>query len=1158
MSSIVRIERPAILDEIPADKPAIIEASAGTGKTFTLEHLVLEKMLTERIAISKILVVTFTERATNELGQRIRAMLEGILTRRRHVEHPDPDKKYWELDDDAMRFVERQLFTFDRAPIHTIHGFCHRILAENAFHLRRLFDQEHQDGRSLFERAFREALRKDLTTEPVLAAYVRGWFELYDEESLESDLYRVCDESGRILPGFSEERLLQALEALRQENEEGLMQRAQTAIRRSVSPDAANLVVQGIGILFARLDSVREVIDIPDLLVALEPFLRAMKENGKQHSDPGVRAVFYAMYRLAPLRVAALQRFRPEVQRRLAETKETGLFDFDDMLQMVSERLDDASGESPLLGYLREQYRVALIDEFQDTDPIQWNIFRRVFFDSAGRNGLYLIGDPKQAIYGFRGADVRTYLDAKERVTARGDLVPLRQNFRSTEGLIEAYNLIFDQEAEEPFFDGPIRYDHPVSCGRPDRIATWANGDDVVPVEIVRPVADRLFAGRIRDALGDAFADEIARILSDEHALYVHDDGEPRRVTARNIFVLTHNNWEGREIAKALRARGVPHAFYKQEGLFQTPEAFAILDLLAAVESPYDRAKRQAAWITPFFEVRLEDLPKCRDLPETHPLFARLVAWHDLAERREFERLFTEISEQSGVIRRAIFLGDNDRALTNIQHIFEVLLEEVMLSHFDLRELLHRLQAFVSRSALPRSDDRNVQRLESDEEAVQIMTVHKSKGLEADVVFLFGGLNRPMSVDIHTLHVEGERAVHVGRPFLPPPQRLIDNEFREEAQRLLYVAATRAVARLYLPYIDKRDLKRPLDGRQVALNKRLETILGTDGFVPDELQGLFRLSLAPYQPPQEPSAPEPIPLDAWTIPEGLLTDADPSRARVAPLAETPLMVTSYSRMKRTAPKSKDDAEPSSISFQTDVHAVSNAWRGDDELPGGATQGIFLHAVLENSPPDSFEETTLDEWRASDEIVHLFDEMMSEHAIDAKYRPHCEWMVWNTMTTPVPLPRGASIDGLWRASKVLHEVEYFFPIPEGSDPRLNELVERAFRVDRGFIKGYIDVVLEIDGVVYFADWKSDTLDRYDDETLAAHVQAQYATQARLYSLAIARMFGLHDQERYDARFGGYLYAFLRGAGPDGSGFYSHRPSFDDLLHYENELARTVFR
>ena len=521
------------------------------------------------------------------------------------------------------------------------------------------------------------------------------------------------------------------------------------------------------------------------------------------------------------------------VERMDARKRERGTLDYEDMLAWLADALDGARGKS-LATTLRERYRVTLIDEFQDTDELQWKIFRRVFVEGGGGNIVYVIGDPKQAIYGFRGADVHAYLEAREQLSDSGAAtVNLRENFRSTADMIDACNLIFDQRAEPPLFTGEIKYDPPAKCGRPALRAIAANGNSIAPVTLVKfaPRDERYkFSRRMREAIGLGIAHAIRRIIEEpDHAIKICDDGKaPRKITARDVYVLTRTNRDSVEIAKYLRQAGVPFAFYKQDGLFQTREASYVLDVLRGIDEPGRRSNRLKAWASPFFAVDYADLARLDDDRNAQPMLDRLFEWRALAEAERFADLFDALLHQSGLAERQLLLSDDSRQLTNFEHIFEILTRDASRRGVSLAEIIDLLDAYIAERATPSGDDPNIQRIEDDRDAVQIMTIHKSKGLEADVVALYGGFfanNMPDPVTRFS-PAETNGALRSASAAQDLAEEEIKEERAEDDQRLLYVALTRARAKLILPCVPSGTLNRNRDltGFYEPLNDRLRTL----------------------------------------------------------------------------------------------------------------------------------------------------------------------------------------------------------------------------------------------------------------------------------------------------------------------------------------------
>jgi exodeoxyribonuclease V beta subunit len=349
---------------------------------------------------------------------------------------------------------------------------------------------------------------------------------------------------------------------------------------------------------------------------------------------------------------------------------------------------------------------------------VQWDIFRTVWMHGDAK-GLTIVGDPKQAIYGFRGADVTTYVAARDELLRNGATeVHLDINRRSTTPLVDAINAILQGPPLGPLMDKTITYDHPVK----------ASGD--VTCESARPPLtvfqlDGANRDPNREALARAIATEIERLR--DAPLAWQSRGKAPPFTLGHCMVLTRTGKESVQIAGALRARGLACALVESDKLFETREAAELAALLESIAAPRDRSARMRALRTRFFDVAWTDLMRVVDAPDHHPLIARLFDWAALAVRRDYEQLFRRIVEDSHFAERALVLGGGERALVNTWHLIELLLEEVARSRCDLHELTLRLRRWMNEHEEV-ADDRDVQRAETDADAIRILTIHKAKG----------------------------------------------------------------------------------------------------------------------------------------------------------------------------------------------------------------------------------------------------------------------------------------------------------------------------------------------------------------------------------------------------------------------------------------------
>lgn len=1056
----IRYHRPAILDRIPRDNHAVIEAGAGCGKTHTIEHLVLDLVLATPCTLEEVLVVTFTEKATTELRGRIRALLEQVLYGGAPIGDA-PGVELRTLDETARFRLEAALFSFDRAPIFTIHAFCQRVLSELAFDSGMSFQVEVVDSRGAFHAAFRAELREQLASDGPARAMLAEWLGDGTADSLEDLLY--------------------------------------TAYRSRY----------------------------------LE--MRRAQRTGD-----------------VPLEVRAVDWFVPRVADRFGRDKrERGQIDYDDMLSQVWRGFDGTRGDA-IVAALRARLRYAVVDEFQDTDDLQWQIFQRIFVESERTNLLYVVGDPKQAIYGFRGADVFSYLRARKELESRGAArVPLTRNFRSTSDLIEACNLIFDQKAAAPIFTGEIRHDAPAECGRPNLRIIDAAQRQIKPVTIFRyrPDAAPGSAARMRATIGRRIALTLRRILNDPHRITIEEQGgASRRVEPNDVFILTRSGAESVEIGRYLREFDVRFAFYKQDGLFQTSEASDIVDVLRAVEEPGNRSHRLKAWMSPFFGVPLAEIAGIGEAPAGHPLNERLFEWKALADQERFVELFDRLLHESGLVDRELLLSSSERELTNYLHVLEILLEEALRERLSIRELIARLESYVAGRALPPGTESNIQRIESERHAVQVMTVHMSKGLEADVVFLFGGTGRgPDRSPVAIYHEGYERRLALGKTEKDSARESIKAEEEQENERLIYVALTRARAQLYLPFFPDGSTKRKVNGYYARLNDRLAEMIGDRSFP----ARLFEIEDVDDRESARSAADLPARLASWSPPEALIgddRDGPPERLFDDLRQRRAAMITrSYTALERSAHR---DFEPED--FKRDLEGAAAA----ADLPGGRNVGIFLHEVIEKLDLTSLAEPIdLASWKGRGEIARLFEDTMRRYQVrDPRWADRGPEIVFNTLRSSIELRAGVAIGPLYRCPNV-REMEFLYPIPETSHPLLGSGRAGAWTVERGYLKGFVDFVFEHRGVTYFADWKSDRLASYALPAIEAHVRQHYELQAAIYSVGVVRLLRIRSEAEYNARFGGLLYLFIRGIRPDGNGregVYFRRPSWHEIAGYEANL------
>ncbi|CAN5524773.1 hypothetical protein BH18VER2_BH18VER2_08800 [soil metagenome] len=720
-----------LLETEIAPGTTLIEASAGTGKTFTISGLVL-RLLLERpeLTIDRILVTTFTELATAELRGRIRARLRNAMTAFRSGAADDELlssllKKHPDHRAAAGR-LRAALITFDEAPIYTIHGFCQRVLADRAFESGTLFDAELVTNQSDLLREIVEDFWRIHFYEGDRFATLLALKNKITPEKLSKQLEELIRNPGlRVLP-----------EDLRSLGEIAAdLGTTLTEVRRSWVRDEKKLRE-----LFADGSWAKNTHGNPEkILPILDDLGRCLSAEGGTVEQldclssfttsmiaKRVRAgrtqpqseVFAGCERLVKLEaefsVALLVEFFSWARTQLQERKVLrNVLSFDDLLT----RLDDAlaaPGGAELAKSIREKYHAALIDEFQDTDPVQYSIFARIYEGSDAP--VAFIGDPKQAIYAFRGADVFTYMKA---ASAAARQFTLTTNRRSESRLVEAVNAIFDRP--KPFLLDEIKFDRVAAGPKADEKPLLIGGKQEPPFHLWTTDKDA--------EIPQTVASEVVRLLTSNATI----GGEA--LEPRHIAVLTSTNREAAQIQNALRARRVPSVLYSSANIFAAHEARELRDVLAAVAQPgYEKFIRTALCPDALGRTGNDLDLLARDDVAWETEVLRFQKHHQTWRERGFIQMLRQLSADHGVRRRLLGYPDGERRLTNFLHLAEILHTACVEHRLGINGLLKWLGQQMEGEDFADREEHEL-RLESDEKAVRIITVHKSKGLEFDVVF---------------------------------------------------------------------------------------------------------------------------------------------------------------------------------------------------------------------------------------------------------------------------------------------------------------------------------------------------------------------------------------------------------------------------------------
>ena len=1184
---------PFDLLESPLTGTNLIEASAGTGKTYTLAGLFVRLIVEQQFTVNEILVVTYTEAATEELRDRIRRKLKEVK-RALAAGHSDDAFCGGLLDKltdrkTAARLIQEALHDFDQAPIFTIHAFCQRMLRENAFESAAPFDLTLMpDISEIEEEIVQDFWRRHFyDAPPELVRHAEGKGNGFSPKSLATLIRGRGTRSDIRIEPLAPPVALDSLDACRRAV-------AAVAERWPAVRDEVAILLEHPGLnkntyrnplrLIEEMDrwTRRRFVPFPE---ALDKFRASrLAKDWKKGCEP----MAHAFFALCEDAAQAAERLNAQMDAQIAFLKgelfryartelpirkaRRRIQSFDDLLIRLREALDAADGAA-LATRIARKYRAALVDEFQDTDPVQYAIFRSVF--EKGGALLFLIGDPKQAIYSFRGADLFAYIQAARHVGSR---YTLSGNRRSEPALIDAVNAVFANR-DKPFLLDGIAFEPAVPGAGAEPAQLAIDGQSEPPMHLwlldsatTKTPGEVINKGIANGLIVVAVAHEIARLLALGRAGRAMIGGSPIREP--DIAVLVRTNRQAGLMQKALGAARIPSVLFSMDNIFDTPEALDLERVLTAIAEPDREDLIRAALTTDFLGAGAAAIDAfLRNDLEWESVLARFRDYNDVWQKQGFIRMFRRLLAQEGVRERLLTHPDGERRLTNILQLAEILHQASPDGGRGLAGLVQWL-ARQRDEATPRLEAHQI-RLERDVDAVRIVTMHKSKGLEYPIVFCpfcwDGSRIKPdQPFAFHDDHDNNELTLvidprHAGRDKA-------EEELLAENLRLLYVALTRARNRCYLVWGHLKDAgtsapaylfhdrsEQPDAGsfNLSALAQRFDTL--TDATIRTELDPILE---------RAKGAMTLSPLPDFSARPGGLDDRMATPAPDAPacrifggLRERDWQVASFSALiagqEHPSPARSDSEAPDHDTMAAAaIIATEPAMGGIFDFPAGTRAGLFFHTLLEKL-----------DFRQRDQavVVRLVEETLSQYGFDSLWRSAVCDLLRDLIAVPLdpddPNLSLAQIAGDQR----LTELEFYFPLKRVTPTTLRDVFAKhetpvtsdfpehlgrlAFQPVRGFMKGYIDLVFRHNGRFYLIDWKSNLLGSrrqdYDRESLHGSVLGSYYfLQYHLYTVALdsylrQRLPG-YD---YDRHFGGVYYVFLRGInaadGPH-AGIYRDKP------------------
>lgn len=1153
----------------PLSGISLIEASAGTGKTWTITHLYVRCLLETDYEVNQILVVTFTNAATQELKGRIRLLIYQVWCYLDNPQHDKPqfDTLYGEYRQqrDALFRLQKALVNFDEAAIYSIHGFCQRLLNSFPVETHSLLQQQIiPDENEIELAAIRDYWRRHIVNESLeKLRWMRAIWKLPDQ--LLNDVHPLLSFKKRLQQMAEEMDAESSLQDMQKhwkqlcENWVSQGGQIKEILQDNPALSKGKLRPATLGVLLKQLDdlfthTVPYALPTRWELITTTKLLTCLNKNKQDerltHSFFKQAEAFLALHAqwISNQKIVILIDAARYVQRSVNETKSTAQnISFNDLIMRVSAVLKPENHS--LIKEINEAYPMAMVDEFQDTDNRQYQIFKALYKNQEHKT-LILIGDPKQAIYSFRGADVFTYQQAKQ-VTERH--FTLDTNYRSTSVYIDLVNQLFKQNSNAFIFNQLIDF-HPVKADKDNQKQLTENNEPVLPlVSWIHPFTERPIAkGQASDYFAGVCANEIQRILQ-QGTLKL----DAVTVQARDLTILVKTGRQASLMKNRLAQLGISSALILRDSVFASDQSREISLLLEVLIEPSNISRLNGLLSSDLFGWNAAEIYRLqRNNQQLVMLLEQIKSYQQHWREKGILSMFFKLLGDQQSLQKNIRYMEGERRVTNWLHIME-LLQQQTSQHASQSQALHWLLQQRERIDSNNINEEHQLRLESDSDLVRIVTIHKSKGLEYPIIFLpfmWDIKDRRKAPVTYSYHDDdGNKRIMINDES--EQQRWQQENLAEEI-RLFYVAMTRAKYRCYLAWgnisgaggsaiahclyrdqikqgrfgldldvSDAEQLRRPFDA--LNLSQPRVDIVGAEGIQAKESKQVS---------PQIEQAP-----------------AKSFSRRI----KQQWRISSYSQIAATGfidevdRPDYDGVVNQPIAFETvEDRGLLNRFT----FPKGARAGNFLHELLEHQPFD----------RAIDK--DMIKQTCQLYGYDEQWIPCLsEWL-----NEILQCKLGKFQLSELKPTQKICEMEFYMLSKNLKPDALNALLHQSrysrpeqlfsFTDVKGFIKGFIDLVFEHQGQYFIADYKSNYLgpsvDYYDiDSCEQAMFEHHYHLQYLIYTLALHRFLQqrLVDYD-YDKHVGGVYYLFLRGMSITGTGHqgvYFHKPG-RDVIEQLNRL------
>jgi len=1148
----------------------LIEANAGTGKTYTIAMLYLRFIVEHGFLIDQLLVVTFTHAAATELKERIRLKLTEIY----HCLVADKSgldevTSQWlqdlELEEAlVLQRLKAALLDLDQSAIFTIHGFCYKTLQEFSIESKQLFELNLVGDSQFLRRQLSDDFWRQTIypLRPSEAAVLSAYYE--DPATL---LVSINSIKGRVTVYPESQTLTKCL--------------GQVSAAKDDLESEFNLYIQVLSEavelpffkktfqakFFSHQQSIQQWLAMEQLtfpLEALKSFsyqgvlagLNGQKFRAKNNqtgeerksdylADLGLH--FEAIEKVIEASESACLTLRSLLLAYI-RNKEDAVLDesqsvsFDCLISRLADLMIQTDGVE-LKEALQKRYQVALIDEFQDTDQMQWTIFSQLF--AQQHHFLYLVGDPKQAIYKFRGADVFSYLHAAKLAHRQ---YTLTDNWRSNPSMVGAINTLFENQKNVFLLEG-LNY-QPCQAVVSEEANYLKSGGRCLSGMMLWQLEHNennnssfLKSTNAQLQISIAVVNEIIDLLTPSNGVKQSIGGRVSTLSAKDIAILVRSNAQAVAYQNLLREVGIPSVMNSAKSVFETTEADDFYSILQAITQPSNLGLLKQFLTVAWFNMSATKLISIVENDELLEQWSvRLSEYYVLWEKKGVLAMTYKLLESEEVASKLSSFPAFERKMSNILQLAELLQVAETENNFNINGTLDWFQRSVADLKYSESE---LLRLESDQQGINILTVHRSKGLEFSIVFCPVLWQQDQHIQkensVTQCHEDGLMVADLGTKKFEDRKKIAMQESFAEDIRLSYVAMTRAKFRCYIAWANVRTKDK---SNQSALSWLLFNMSANNDFT--QQQSDLKSRVSQYN----------------SFFEYQLLQEDQSLCQLRSINKKPLLKSPTKRLRdlKTLWQINSYTGLAALSVEEVYEGRQSSWEDEsivdseihvvDQLPRGSRFGNVIHDLLEKNE-------FIDLAQHGD-ILFKVEQACARFGLKFDHPALIADLLQQVVKTPLT---GASDDFCLAEidnQSCIKEMPFYLSHAQINTEQINSILGNELNYKpltskslTGYLTGFIDLVCFHQGKYYLIDYKSNYLNDYNSVELIGAMRAHnYGLQAWLYSLVLTNFLQetVHEYS-YSNHFGGVLYLFVRGmdSGRPGSGVYSFLPDADQLQH-----------